>query len=157
MGDVSVDIEVAAPAEVIYDLVADLPRMGEWSPECERVEWAETTPGPAIGARFTGHNRNGRHRWSTHGTVVTADRGQEFAFEVRSVLGMPVSTWTYRISSRGDGRCLVTESTEDRRGALIKVLGRLATGIADREARNRQTMTQTLERLRAAAEAAAAP
>jgi hypothetical protein len=30
----------ATPAR-IYDLVADLPRMGEWSPECQMVEWTD--------------------------------------------------------------------------------------------------------------------
>jgi len=35
--DVSVTTHVDAPAEVVYDLVADLPRMGRWSPECTSV------------------------------------------------------------------------------------------------------------------------
>ena len=34
-------IVISTSPERIYDLVADLPRMGEWSPECERVEWAD--------------------------------------------------------------------------------------------------------------------
>ncbi len=151
MGDVTVRTEIAAPAEVIYDLVADLPRMGRWSPECERVEWTGRHTTAAPGATFTGHNRNGRRSWSTHGTVTVAERGREFTFEVRSVLNLPVSRWSYRFES-ADGVCRVVESTEDRRGPLIRTLGRLVTGINDRGERNRQTMTTTLERLRAAAE-----
>lgn len=157
MGDVTVATEIAAPAEAIYDLVADMPRMGEWSPECERVVWMRGAGGAAVGVEFTGHNRNGRRRWSTHGTVVVAERGREFAFEVRSVLNLPVSRWSYRFDSDSDGRCRVTETTVDRRGWVIKMLGRLATGVGDRGERNRQTMTQTLERLRNAAEAVARP
>lgn len=153
MGDVTVAAEIAAPADVLYDLVADLPGMGRWSPECERVEWTNGSTSPAAGATFTGHNRNGRHSWSTHGMVTVADRGREFTFEVRSVLNLPVSRWSYRFESAGEGGCRVVESTEDRRGLLIRTLGRLATGIADRPERNRQTMTTTLDRLRAAAEA----
>jgi Polyketide cyclase / dehydrase and lipid transport len=152
MGDVEVATEIAAPAEEVYDLVADLPRMGEWSPECERVEWAAGTSAAAPGARFTGHNRNGRRKWSTHGTVTVADRGRELTFEVRSVLNLPVSQWSYRFEPTAEG-CKVVESTHDRRGGLIKFLGRVATGVGDREARNRETMTRTLEQLRAAAEA----
>lgn len=155
MGDVSVQAEIAAPAEALYDLVADMPRMGEWSPECERVDWSDGASAAAPGAAFTGHNRNGWRRWSTHGTVTAADRGREFAFEVRSVFNLPVSLWSYRFAPAADGRCLVTESTEDRRGALMKLLAPLATGIGDREARNRETMTRTLERLRVAAESSA--
>ena len=134
-----------------------------WSPTCRgwaagaRSASASSGPaaarGPAVGATFTGHNRNGRRRWSTHGTVTVADRGREFAFEVRSVLNLPVSRWSYRFEPAGHGVCRVVESTEDRRGRLIKTLGRIATGIGDRAERNRQTMTTTLERLRVAAEA----
>jgi hypothetical protein len=154
MGDVTVVAGIAAPAEAIYDLVADMPRMGEWSPECERVEWIGAATAAAVGVGFRGHNRNGRRSWSTHGTVTVADRGREFTFEVRSVLNLPVSRWSYRFDA-DRGVCRVTERTEDRRGWLIRTLGRLATGVADRQSRNRQTMTQTLERLRVAAEAAA--
>ena len=152
MGDVTVETEIAAPAEVLYDLVADMPRMGEWSPECQRVEWTHGATGAAVGARFVGHNRKGWRRWSTHGTVTVADRGREFAFEVRSVLDLPVARWGYRFEPVGDGRCRVVESTQDRRGRCVRVLGRVATGVSDRAERNRETMTATLGRLRATAE-----
>ncbi|MEP7191775.1 MAG: SRPBCC family protein, partial [Actinomycetota bacterium] len=39
MVDLRESLTVAAPADLVYGLVADLPRMGEWSPECERVTW----------------------------------------------------------------------------------------------------------------------
>ncbi len=152
MGDVAVQVDITAPAEAIYDLVADMPRMGRWSPECERVEWTGRSRGPVAGATFTGHNRNGRRRWSTHGTVTVADRGREFSFEVRSVLNLPVSSWSYHFEPGDGGSCRVAESTIDRRGWLVRTLGQMVTGIQDREARNRQTMTTTLERLRVAAE-----
>ena len=31
-------IDIAAPPDVVYDLIADVTRMGEWSPECYRCE-----------------------------------------------------------------------------------------------------------------------
>jgi hypothetical protein len=149
---VTVATDIAAPAEAVYDLVADLPAMGRWSPECERVEWTGEATRPSRGATFTGHNRNGRHRWSTHGTVTVADRPTEFTFEVRSIFDLPVSRWSYRFEPAADGGCHVRESTEDRRGILVRWLGRLATGVDDRAERNRETMATTLARLRVAAE-----
>lgn len=74
---------VAASPERIYELVADMPRMGEWSPECQRVEWTDGAVAPAAGARFIGHNRGGPGgliRWSRRGRVLVADPGREFAF-----------------------------------------------------------------------------
>jgi uncharacterized protein YndB with AHSA1/START domain len=154
MGDVSVSREIKAPPEAIYAMVADLPRMGEWSPECERVEWTKGATGPAVGATFDGHNRNGSKSWSTHGEVVVADPGKEFAFEVRTVLNLPVSRWSYRFEP-SDAGTTVTESTIDRRSWLVRNLGSMATGVSDRTARNRETMEKTLEELAAAAEAGA--
>src|SRR5207253_73588 len=94
----SVDVEIAASAERIYGLVADMPRMGEWSPECESVEWTGDSDGPALGARFVGHNRTGPKRlikWSRHGRVLAADPGREFAFITQE--GNRDSTvWRYR-------------------------------------------------------------
>jgi uncharacterized protein YndB with AHSA1/START domain len=154
MGDVSVSREIKAPPDAIYRMVADLPRMGEWSPECERVEWTKGATGPAVGATFKGHNRNGSRSWSTHGEVVVADPGREFAFEVRSVFNLPVARWGYRFEAT-DGGTTVTESTVDRRSWLMRTAGRLATGVADRTERNRETMEKTLEQLAAAAESSA--
>jgi hypothetical protein len=48
----------------------------------------------------------------------------------------------------------VTESTEDRRGALIKVLGLLATGVSDRKTHNTAGMEATLARIKQEAETA---
>lgn len=151
MGDVTVSREIKAPPEAIYAMVADLTRMGEWSPECERVEWTKGATGPAVGATFRGHNRNGWHRWSSTGEIVVADPGREFAFEVRAIFDLPVARWSYTFEPSGDG-ATVRESTIDRRGWFIRTAGRLATGVADRAERNRQTMTATLESLASAAE-----
>ena len=82
----------------IYDLVSDLPRMGEWSPECERVEWTDGTTVAAEGARFVGHNRGGPFRlmrWSRHGRVIAAGPGREFAF-VTEEGGRESTVWRYR-------------------------------------------------------------
>ena len=63
----SEQIVIAATPESLYQMVADLCRMGEWSPECQAVEWEDGATGPAEGARFVGHNRGGPRglmRWS---------------------------------------------------------------------------------------------
>jgi len=74
---VSVSTRIAAPPERVWSLVADLSRMGEWSPETDRVRWRRGATSAVPGARFAGHNRNGIWRWSTHGVVRIADPGRE--------------------------------------------------------------------------------
>jgi hypothetical protein len=106
---------IDAPAECIYDLVADMPRMGEWSPECQRVDWTDDSDGPVPNATFVGHNRGGPMglmKWSRRGRVLTADRGREFAF-VTEEGGRESTLWRYRFEPAGDGT-RVTESYEVR-------------------------------------------
>jgi hypothetical protein len=151
----SVSIHVDAPPDTVYGLVSDLPRMGEWSPECVRCEWVGSAGGAAVGARFKGYNRRRARRWSTKGEVVVAEPGHELAWDVTSVLGLPVARWRYVIAAAPDGGSDVTESTEDRRGVVMKVLGYLASGVRDRGTHNSAGMEATLQRVKEAAESAA--
>ncbi len=45
---------VAARPELVWDLVADITRVGEWSPECTRAACLGEPGRPQPGARFTG-------------------------------------------------------------------------------------------------------
>jgi hypothetical protein len=59
-----------------------------------------------------------------------------------------VALWRYRFSADGQGGTVVVESTEDRRGALIKAFAPMATGVGDRAGRNKKTMEITLDRVK---------
>jgi uncharacterized protein YndB with AHSA1/START domain len=72
--DVAVSRDVNAPAETVWAMIADLPRMGEWSPESEGGEWIGGATGPVPGAKFRGSNRHGSKKWKTVVRVVDADR-----------------------------------------------------------------------------------
>ena len=148
----SVSVEVAAPAEVVWSLVSDLTRMGEWSPETEKVEWTGGSTGPSVGATFKGSNRHGWRRWSTTCTITVADPPNELAWDVKAAGVVPVSTWRYLIEPIDDLSCRITESTEDRRHDVFKRITAVATGVKDRGAHNAKNMRATLERIKAAAE-----
>src|SRR5437763_17137713 len=150
--EASVSTRVEAPASKVYELVSDLTRMGEWSPECKRVEWKGGATAAAPGATFKGHNQRGARRWSTTGTVVSVKPNEEVAFDVATVFNLPVARWTYRVEPDGDAACTLTETWTDRRTGLVNVLGRMATGVKDRKAHNTDGMKATLERIKAAAE-----
>lgn len=147
-----VSVRIAASPEAVYHLVSDLPRMGEWSPECYRCQWTGDMQVATAGARFKGWNKRGFRRWTTHGTIVAAEPGTELSFDVHSVGNLPVSRWTYRITPEAEGGCTVTEVWEDRRNGVMKVLGQLATGVSDRKEHNKAGMRATLERVKAEAE-----
>jgi len=75
-------IEIAAPVETVWDLVADITRMGEWSPECVRADWTDGATGPFVGAHFRGYNRAGTFEWNVPGIVTECEPGSVFAFAV---------------------------------------------------------------------------
>ncbi len=65
-------IEIHASPDAIYDLVSDLPRMGEWSPENIGGEWLGGGSGK-VGDRFIGHNRTPERAWSVPVMVTIAE------------------------------------------------------------------------------------
>ena len=152
--DVECSVSIAAPPERVYSLVADLTRMGEWSPENTGGRWLGDATGPETGVRFRGSNRKGLRRWSTTCTVTATDRGKRFAFDVK--LGpLAISTWEY-IFRPEEGGTKVTEAWTDRRAAWLRVVAVPVMGIPSRPDHNRRGMERTLATLKAAAENPAA-
>ncbi len=99
-------IFVACPPSALYDLVADVTRMGEWSPICRECWWDDGA-GPHVGAWFTGRNQTADDEWQTRSQVVAAERGRIFAFEVNDGR----VSWAYRFAPV-DGGTELTESWE---------------------------------------------
>jgi ribosome-associated toxin RatA of RatAB toxin-antitoxin module len=101
-------ITVQAPTETLYGLVADVTRMGEFSPECYRAEWTRGAPGE-VGSQFVGHNRVGQSEWSMLCEVVRAEPGRCFSWTVLTeAVDRETSVWTFDFMPAGD-RTVVTE------------------------------------------------
>lgn len=110
---VEITMTIDAPPRELYDLVADLPQMGKYSPECIGVSWKRGGTSAVEGAHFVGRNRNGWRRWNTRGVITSAEPGRRLAFK-NHFLGLPMSTWTYEFKARDGGGTVVTERWEDR-------------------------------------------
>jgi uncharacterized protein YndB with AHSA1/START domain len=153
--DVVVERRIAASPELLWAMVSDVTRMGEWSPETTACKWTKGASGPEVGARFRGANRRGVRRWSTTCEVTAADPGERFVFDVR-VGPIVYAAWGYELEPDGDGATRVRETWEDRRGWVMKKLGAVVSGVSDRATHNRAGMEETLRRLEAAASGSAA-
>ncbi len=147
---IEISRDIAASPDAVYAAISDVTRMGEWSEECHTCEWHDGVSGPVVGATFDGHNRYGDHEWTTQGKVIEAEPGKAFVFEC-SMYDFHFSTWGYRIVPTETG-CRVTEWSEDLRPEEALEMSAAMSGIDDREARNRSTMSGSLERLAAALE-----
>jgi hypothetical protein len=104
----SAEIVISAPAHVLYGMVSDITRMGEWSPSTVAARWLDGATGPVVGARFAGDNREGSDSWTLAATVTAATRGEVFAFVTGKSEG-PATHWEYRLESV-DGGTRVVES-----------------------------------------------
>ena len=144
---VEVSRVIAASPQRLYELVSDLPQMARWSPENTGGAWVKGATGPAVGARFKGTNRKGSMKWSTVATVITAEPGVEFAFDV-AASGMKVARWGYRFEAV-DGGTKVTEYWDDHRNAVMAKITGMALKVPDRVSHNTAGMEHTLERLAA--------
>lgn len=102
----SESILIHSPPDEVYDMVADVTRMGEWSPVCKACWWDEGGSAQ-VGAWFTGRNETPERTWETRSQVVTADRGKEFTF----VVGGTRTRWSYTFEPAEEG-AKVTESWE---------------------------------------------
>jgi uncharacterized protein YndB with AHSA1/START domain len=151
----SCSVVIESPAERLYGMVADMPRMGEWSPECQQVEWVDGSTGPTEGARFVGHNRTGPRgliKWSRGGRVLTADPGREFAFATEEG-GKESVVWRYRLEPVERG----TKVTESYAITRIPTWARIVDVPTNRVRELRDGMQHTLEQLKHSAEASAQP
>jgi len=150
----SVSTEISAPPQRVYELVSDITRMGQWSPECYECRWAKGATGPAVGARFKAKNKGARGpSWSSTPVVTVAEPGRTFAFN-RSGPGIGSYTWRYDFEPIATGTRL-TESFEAERplGKAMTWITMKWTGSADRDADLHQGMLTTLARIKEAAEA----
>lgn len=148
--NITVERVIDADSETIYDLVADVTRIGEWSPECLSARWIDGAAEAAVGARFKGDNKLGFAKWSTKSTITEADRGQAFAFQVDGKAG---PTWRYEFEPVAGGTRVVESMTQEAPvNAFVRFLQR-RNGVTDRRAHMAEGMAATLEGMEAAATA----
>lgn len=144
-------IEIAAPAEALYEMVSDITRMGEWSPESTGGRWAAGATG-AVGDWFTGQNRAAERVWERDCQVAAADHGRDFTF-VTGGLEQSWTWWSYEFEPTSDESTTVTE-----RWWIVNKSPAMAAATPEqfegRAAYTLQMIETTLASLKAAAEAA---
>ena len=112
-------VEIAAPIDVVWSLVSDITRVGEWSIECRSCEWLDGATGPAVGARFRGRNRRNTSLWTRTCEVLAVEPPHLFVWRTLPTRLLPDSTeWTLELTDEGDH----TRLTESMR--ILQIPGR---------------------------------
>lgn len=147
-------IEVAAPPETVWAIVADVTRTPEWSPVCHSCEWLDGG-GPAPGARFVGRNKLNGARWSRECVVTAAEPGEVFAFSTQ-FRGNESTRWRYTLEPTASGTRLTEAYQIVSVPPWIRVLRKLPGVVAKSERDTRSNLQTSLERIKALAERSSA-
>ncbi len=113
--EASGSVEVACTPSAAWDLVTDVGRIGEFSPECVDARWIEGATAPSVGARFEGTNRivdeetDTELIWIRPCTVTLAQAPERFSYTVGDRFdGTPATAWDVQISATPTG-CRITQ------------------------------------------------
>lgn len=140
-------IDIAAPPEKVWEIISDLKRMGEWSPQCRKMR----VSGPVgHGTKTFNINRRGFMFWPTTSKVVAFEPNKQLAFRINE----NKTIWSYDLAE-ADGVTTVTETRRVPEGTS-KVSSTLVKytmgGNESFEAELVRGMNKTLGRIKAEAE-----
>jgi hypothetical protein len=149
LGD-EVTVWMGAPPSVVWDLVSDVTRIGEFSPETFEAKWTRGSTGPEEGAYFAGHvkrNGVGPTYWSPC-RVTTCVPEEVFEFSVGTD-SVTVNNWGYRLAAQ-DGGTAVTEYFRMEPSLPTRLYWTILGPLRSRT--NVRGMRTTLERMKAVVE-----
>ncbi|MGV0838119.1 SRPBCC family protein [Mycolicibacterium thermoresistibile] len=141
------EIEINAPVARVWDLISDLSRMPQWSPQCRRMRLlGELRPG----ARTINLNRRGLMVWPTTSTITEVIPEQKLAFRVNE----NNTVWSYELEPTDSGtRLIETRHAENGVKAVSNFLvNRFMGGVPSFEQELIDGMNASLARIKTAAE-----
>ena len=144
---VNASVDIAAPPERVWDVVSDVSRMSEWSPECRRIV-VLGSPGQGVGTRLLGLNRRGWAVWPTTSKVVRFEPGRAVAWKTRE----SGATWTYELSPTVSGTSLTGRRDLPRFTIGTTLMAPLIGGAEGHDRELADGLRTTLHRIRAAVE-----
>jgi uncharacterized protein YndB with AHSA1/START domain len=144
-------IEIAAPTALVWELVSDVCRMPEWSPQVRSTRLRTGFERVDLGAQFTNLNQDGELEWVTHGEIVRLRPEQELAFRIEENWVV----WSFRLEPTEAGTWLTQwrETPDGISDLSLDLTDGFMGGQEAFTATLRSGMRQTLERIKAQAEA----
>lgn len=143
----SASVQIAASPESVWEVVADVTRMSEWSPECRKVV-VLGSPKEGVGTTLLGLNRRGWAMWPTTSKVVRFEPGKAVAWKTRE----SGATWSYELAP-SDGGTTLTGRRELPAYALgTRLMAPLIGGAQGHDEELGEGIRTTLERIKAVVE-----
>ena len=92
-------IEIAASPTQVWEVVSDLRRMREWSPQVDSTRLSGDQRELAVGTRLTNRNVQGELAWITHAEVTQLEPGRAIAFRIEENW----ATWSFLLEPTPSG------------------------------------------------------
>jgi uncharacterized protein YndB with AHSA1/START domain len=142
-----VEIDINAPVSKVWDLVSDLSKMPQWSPQCRLMKPVGTL---RQGGRTVNFNRRGLLFWPTTCRITEFIPEQKLAFRVNE----NHTVWSYELQPTEAGTRLVeTRHAENGTTAVSNMLvNAMMGGVPNFEQELIDGMNLSLSRIKAAAE-----
>ena len=145
---VTASVEIQASPEAVWEVVSDVSRMSEWSPECRKI-FVLGTPKQGVGTKLLGINRRGLAAWPTTSTVVRHEPGTAVAWKTRE----SGATWTYEVAPTAGGTTLTGRRELPAYSAGTRLMAPLLGGAKGHDEELGAGIRTTLERIKATVEA----
>jgi uncharacterized protein YndB with AHSA1/START domain len=142
------DVEIDAPPEAVWRVVADVRRMPHWSPELRRL-WVLGGGEVRVGSLLLGVNRRGLAAWPTTSRVVRLEPGRAIAWRTRE----SGATWCYELEPAGGGTRVTGRRELPAYSLGTSLLAPVIGGAAGHDRELADGIRTTLARMKAEVEA----
>ena len=143
---ISSSVEMRATPEQVWEVVADLGRMPEFSPELRK---AFVIGKPGVGANIVGINRRKAVVWPTTSKVVRWEPGHAVAWKTRE----SGATWVYELEATATGTSVTGRRVLPKFTIGTALLGPVIGGAQGHDTELAEGIRTTLERIRTTVEA----
>ena len=155
---VTVEVDVAASPERVWELVSDINISAQFSNEFQGAEWVDSD-GPREGASFVGRNERAdvNRKWETTSYVVACEPNRVFSWNVND-RDQPSAQWRFELERIPGGtrlrqRLIIGPSLSTTGRAMEENPGQALQILASRREQHQGNMNLTVQGIKRLAEA----
>ena len=155
---VTVEVDVAASPERVWELVSDINISAQFSNEFQGAEWVDAD-GPRVGASFVGRNERAdvNRKWETTSYVVACEPNRVFSWNVND-RDQPSAQWRFELERIPGGtrlrqRLIIGPSLSATGRAMEENPGQALQILASRREQHQGNMNLTVQGIKRLAEA----
>jgi nitroreductase/uncharacterized protein YndB with AHSA1/START domain len=152
---VTVEADIAAPPERIWELISDINLPARFSDEFQGADWLDGG-GPRVGASFTGRNERPGRKWETTSYIVACEQPRVFAWNVNDP-DHPSAQWRFELEPVGENNRLrfsmiIGPGVSGTARAMEETPDQAAQILTARQAMHRGNMDLTVQGIKRIAE-----